>query len=319
MIFTYFSFPTIFQSLYSTFLFNIYRDSTIRQHNIKSKIEPRLQNALKLTSKKLKLELLNLSISNIINCDVRDQKCSQHKQRKILAAIHSTFIPETMEIVFNNLIQNNEQAINLSLLCIYEEYNLQHGFMRHSYHLDDLQQKYEKTFIDVLQKCCKSEDELHRSFTLRDFYYRSPHLTDNCFQFLKHAMNEGYKFTILASTCKNIAIRKNNLSLRALKVMTEMMDYNDNEKREILITEMLEIYKVNKNLRLPIKQFSLEQFEKLMVPEYGQNIVEEDIVRSYLRLGIELISDEPGNNSFPKSLYIIIFQTFLSIYYSLTV
>lgn len=284
----------------------INRDFSLRQHNIKSKIEPRLQNALKVTPKKVKLDLLNMSISNIINYDVRDQKSSQHKQRKILAAIHSTFIPETMEIVFNNLMLNNDQAIDLSLLCIYEEYSLQHGFIRHSYHLDDLQQKYEKTFIDILQKSCKSEDEVHRSITLRDLYYKSPHLTETCFQFLKSEMNDRYKFKILASTCKEIAVRKNSFSLRALKVMTEMMDYDDNEKRDILMTEILEIYEINKNLRLPIRQFAMEQFEKLMIPDSDQNILEEGLVRTHLRLGIELISKEPGNYTFPNYLLIIL-------------
>lgn len=232
---------------------------------------------------------------NISNYKFVTQESDVQRIQKILAVIYSTFIPEAKKIVINDLTENIPNKINLALLCMYENFNLQQGFTRQSFdkvHKQGADEGNDALFNDLLTMASQIEDESDRMKILKTIYLHSPILSINNLKSLKDLVVQSNQFLPLLGFCKNIALRKYSLSPIILNILRDLSEVEDTVKRDAAVKHILEIYTLNNSLKPSVKEIALQQIEKLSSMDEEEQSEKEPPI--YLRLGIELIAEEPG-------------------------
>lgn len=274
----------------------------------------KLQEVTKALTRQTKEKFLLDSVKRILYAE---RQCTvggvSAKRRKILTVMAATFPDNVRYFIFEFLMTDVKQRIDLAFSWLYEEYCLLQGFTRHSYvksenRPDHAYNELLNQIISGISTKCEFKDKI---ILLRRIFLEAPLLSDDAVtKLIEMCRDEELSIHCLALV-KDLAILRPPRKNRFVRIL---LNFCVNEKatiRDIALEHIVTLYHDRKIVPNRIAEFSLEwltHLEKEIPPasifsvEYGRPKAElawkEETTKICLILALTLLPYNPERKRF---------------------
>ncbi|XP_004519512.1 symplekin [Ceratitis capitata] len=269
----------------------------------------KLQEVTKPFSRSVKEKFLLESVKRITQSE---RQCIvggvSAKRRKILTVMAATFPDKVRYFIFDFIMLDVRQRIDLAFTWLYEEYCLLQGFTRHSYvksenRPDHAYNELLSQLIKGVRETCDLKDKIH---LMRRILLEAPLLPDEALNqlvemcFSEEFVNPG------VDLLKDLTILRPPRKNKLIKVLLLFCVHERTDLRERALEHIISLYHVNKVLPNRIEEFALEwatHLEKEVPPpsifaeEFGRPEAEvqwkEETAKTCLTLLLTLLPYKP--------------------------
>lgn len=230
------------------------------------------------------------------------------KRRKLLTVMAATFPDNVRYFIFDFLMKDIKQRIDLAFSWLYEEYCLLQGFTRHSYVKSENRPDYAynellSQLVQGIQKHCEFKEKI---ILLRRVFLEAPLLPDDAInKLLELCLIEEYSGHML-DLFKDLAVLRPPRKTKFLRILLTFCVHERADIRERALNHIVDLYHVHKILPQRIEDFGAEwigYLEKETPPaaifsqEYGRPVAEaawkEDTVKICLQVALTLMPYKP--------------------------
>ena len=230
------------------------------------------------------------------------------KRRKLLTVMAATFPDNVRYFIFEFLMMDIKQRIDVAFSWLYEEYCLLQGFTRHSYvkseHRPD--HAYNELLAQLITGILKNCEFKEKIVLLRRVFLEAPLLPDDAInQILELCLTEEYTQHML-DLFKDLAVLRPPRKNKFVRILLAFSVHEREDLRDRALAHIVDLYHVNEILPQRIEDFALEwiaHLEKEIQPanifsaEYGRPGVEvawkEETTKICLVVALSLLPYKP--------------------------
>uniref|UniRef100_A0A1I8PAP9 Symplekin n=1 Tax=Stomoxys calcitrans TaxID=35570 RepID=A0A1I8PAP9_STOCA len=269
----------------------------------------KLQEVTKPFSRATKEKFLMDSVKRVLSAE---RQCIaggvSAKRRKLLTIMAATFPDNVRYFIFDFIMLDIKQRIDLAFSWLYEEYCLLQGFTRHSYVKSE--NRPDHAYNELLTKLvegiigkCEFRDKV---ILLRRVFMEAPLLPDEALKILlSEVLKEDYAAHGL-ELLKDLCILRPPRKAKTLRYLLHFSVHERDDIRDKALEHIVDLYNTQKLLPPRIEEFALEwcTFLKKEIPpavifgeEYGRPVVEtgwrEEIAKICLTVMMALMPHKP--------------------------
>ncbi|XP_067615058.1 symplekin [Eurosta solidaginis] len=265
----------------------------------------KLQEVTKPFSRQLKEKFLLEAVKRILQSE---RRCIvggvSAKRRKLLTVMAATFPDKVRYFIFDFIMLDVRQRIDLAFSWLYEEYCLLQGFTRHSYVKSENRPDYAynellSQLVTGVRETCDLKDKI---ILIRRIFLEAPLLPDDALNqlvqmcFSEEFVNPGIDLL------KDLAIMRPPRKNKLIRVLLMFCIHERTDMRERALKHITALYHTHKVLPNKIEEFALEwatYLEKETPPssifqeEYGRPVAEvgwkEETAKTCLTLLLALL------------------------------
>lgn len=246
----------------------------------------KLQEVTKPFSRPMKDKFLLDAVKRILYAE---RQCKvggvSAKRRKILTVMAATFPDSVRYFIFDFIMLDIKQRIDLAFSWLYEEYCLLQGFTRHSYVKSENRpdHAYNELFLKLVEGVISKCELRDRILLLRRLYFEAPLLPEDAFKaFIKEILKEEYSAYGL-ELLKDLCVIKPPKKAKFLRHLFNFCVHERTDLRDKALEHMTNLYNTQKPLQGRINEYALEWCTYLEKENPPSNIFGE----TYGRLEVE--------------------------------
>ncbi|XP_053969576.1 symplekin [Anastrepha ludens] len=269
----------------------------------------KLQEVTKQFSRPVKEKFLLEAVKHVLQSE---RQCIvggvSAKRRKILTVMAATFPDKVRYFIFDFIMLDVRQRIDLAFSWLYEEYCLLQGFTRHSYVKSENRPDYAynellSQLIRGVRETCELKDKI---ILMRRIFLEAPLLPDDALNqlvemcFSEEFVNPGMDLL------KDLAVMRPPRKNKLIRVLLMFSVHERTDLRERALDHIVTLYHIHKVLPNRIEEFALEwasHLEKEVPPpgifteEYGRPETEagwkEETVKTCMTPMLTLLPYKP--------------------------
>ncbi|XP_073827716.1 symplekin scaffold protein [Musca autumnalis] len=269
----------------------------------------KLQEITKTFSRQMKEKFLMDAVQRILNSE---RQCIiggvSAKRRKLLTVMAATFPDNVRYHIFDFIMLDIKQRIDLAFSWLYEEYCLLQGFTRHSYVKSENRpdHAYNELLIKLVEGIIAKCEFRDKVLLMRRVYLEAPIITDEVLKpFLSLILLEDYTPHGL-ELLKDLCVLRPPRRAKCLRHLLNFSVHERSDLRDKALEHVLALYNSQKLLPPRINEFALEWctfLEKEIPPsalfgeEFGRPEVEtawrEETAKICLTVILALIPHKP--------------------------
>ncbi|XP_055374748.1 symplekin [Condylostylus longicornis] len=185
------------------------------------------------------------------------------KRRKILTVMAATFPDKVREIIFNFIMEDIKNRLDLGFSWLFEEYCLFQGFTRHTYvkseHRPDY--AYNQLMMHLIEGIYESCDFKDKVKLLRKLFLEAPLLPEDSVNMLVGMCEEPELGPHCLELMRDLTIRRPPRKLKFVKILLNYCVHENVALRDKAIENVVNLYSVHKVVTDKIQLFAIQFLE----------------------------------------------------------